>query len=182
MLQKALVMMLLFGVTILGSLLFFANLETVSSDRPLPIREVVDAPEELKQWTVEWQGESNEISNIGVIMNEPDILQVRVDYRYSGDQGEEVFMCGGVDERSRQVKWTCRPVQLKVGESTAILEFKMSSHAQDSECSKYVFVSIYRGGEEAFYRNYYRYKKAWVKGASGMFGRLEQFFHSCSTN
>lgn len=182
MLQKALVMLLLFGVTILGSLLFFANLETVSSDRPLPLKEVVEPSEELKQWTVDWPGEGSEISNIGVIMNEPDILRVRVDYRYSGEQGEEVFICGGVDERSRQVKWSCRPTQLKVGDSTAVMEFKMSGQAEGSECSNYVFVSIYRGGEEAFYRNYYRYKKAWVKGASGMFGRLEQFFHSCSTN
>lgn len=180
MLQKALVMLLLFAASILGSLMFFANLETVSAERPLPLREVEEGTEDLAQWKKTWNEPSNEVVQVAVIGNEPDLLRLRVDYRYSGEYGDEVFACGNVDERAKHVNWSCKPVPLKQGESSVTLEFQTSSQSQKRECSKYVVVSFYQGGEMPFYNNYYHYKKAWVKGASGMWGRLEQFFHSCN--
>ncbi len=179
MFQKALVMLFLFAVTIVGSLLFFVNLDTVSADRPLPLREVVEGTDDLSQWKVAWKEPENAIINVGVIANEPDLLQVRVDYRYSGEHGEEVYACGAIDERVRHANWTCKPVRVKPGESTIVLEFKTSDQVQREACSKYVVVSIYPDGGMPFYSNYYHYKKAWIKGASGMWGRFQQFFHSC---
>ena len=179
MLQKALVMLFLFAVTILGSLLFFANLETVSAERPLPLREVEEGTEDLAQWKTIWNQPDNEIKQVAVVMNEPDVLQVRVDYRYSSEHEDNVFVCGGIDERINQVNWTCKPVAITPGESTAVVEFRTSRHSPAEVCSKYVVVTLYQGGKMPFYSNYFHYKKAWIKGASGMFGRLQQFFHSC---
>ena len=179
MLQKALVMLFLFAISILGSLLFFANLDTVSADRPLPLREVEDGTEDLAQWKKVWAEPDNEISQVAVIMNEPDVLKVRVDYRYSGEHGDEVFACGGIDERANHANWTCKPAKIKPGESTAVIEFNTSSQVEREACSKYVVITIYQGGGTPFYSNYYHYKKAWIRGAQGMFGRLQQFFHSC---
>jgi len=179
MIQKALVMLLLFAVTIVGSLLFFVNLDTVSADRPLPLREVVGGTDDLAQWKVKWVEPDNAITSIGVIMNEPDVLQVRVDYKYAGEHGTDVFACGSIGERVDHVNWTCKPMPVKVGESTVVLEFQTSNQAQREECSKYVVVKFYQAGEMPFYSNYYHYKKAWIKDASGMWGRFQQFFHSC---
>ncbi len=181
MLQKALMVIGLIVVMVVGGLVFFANIELVSEEAPLMLQEWDDPKylDELEQWRTIWNESKNQIKRVEVITDEPDRLRVKMAYYYSGDQGESVFACGHIALRNEQVKWTCVPVPLNIGDGAVILQFQTSEQAIDYECSAQVVMAIYRAGEMPFYNNYFSYKKTWVKGEKGVLGRLKQRFYSC---
>ncbi|VAW83951.1 hypothetical protein MNBD_GAMMA16-1772 [hydrothermal vent metagenome] len=181
MLQKALMVIGLIVVMVVGGLVFFANIKLASEEAPLVLQEWhnLDHAAELEQWRTIWDESKNQIKRVEVIADEPDSLRVRVAYHYSGDQGEPVFVCGGIALRNEHVKWTCRPESLVIGDGEVILQFQTGQQATDYECSAQLVVSIYKTGEMPFYSNYFAYIKTWVKGEKGTLGRLKQRLHTC---
>ncbi len=160
-----------------GYIAFLLN-DRPSLSSPVYLEEITEGEPELKQWQKDW-GSNNQIRDVMVIRDEPDLLEVKVIYKYSGDKGRKIFTCGGIDVRKNHVNWSCRQSKVEVGEGASILRFQTSNNAKETMCSKYVIVSMYPGGGSPIQHGYYKYKKVWLKKQSGIINIFKQKLTRC---
>ncbi len=159
-------------------LVWYVNQGLPSYENPISLMKADKLEGYMLQSKRQWKEPDNAIKSVLVVKDEPNLLEVKVDYRYSGEQGTEVSTCGGIHEdlKSYNMKWSCRPTRLKKGERSVILGFTLiDDRSGDRECSQAVALAFYKHQGSDFYRDYYLYKKAWIKGEKGLLGRLKQF-------
>jgi len=166
-------------ILVLCGYLFFLLSDSPSLSSPIYLEEVAEKSSP-KQWYKDW-GSNNKIHNVMIIRDEPDLLEVKIIYKYSGDKGREIFTCGGIGIRKNHINWSCKPSKIKVGETLSILRFQTSNNAKEVMCSKYVVVSMYPSGGSPILHKYYKYEKVWLKEKTGFINILKQKITSCET-
>ena len=169
-------------VVLLAIPVVYMQVTAISETNPIILTEAQGPSEELSQWKLIWKQPENEFKKAEVILDAPDSLKVRFEYHYAGEHEGSIFTCGGIGTRKEHVKWSCRPAPINVGDGVATVTFQTSKNAGKLECSKYVVITIYEAGQMPFYSNYFAYDKKWLKGESGLPGKLKQYMSSCPEN
>lgn len=186
MFKKTLNMVIIIVLLAASLLLVIINMSQVSAENPIVLSKAENLKGYMLQSKRQWEEPENVIHRVAVIRDEPDLLQVKVDFKYSGDHGMDVSTCGGVhkDLQSYNQSWSCVPTRLRKGEQSAILKFKLiDDRTGDKKCSEALAIAFYKHGGSDFHRDYYLYKKSWIKGKTGFLSRIKQYFHlktSCS--
>jgi hypothetical protein len=170
------------AVVLVAILVVYMQVTAVSETNPIALVEADGPKEELSQWKLIWEEPENEFKKAEVILDEPDSLKVRFEYKYAGGYEGRIFACGGIGIRKEHVKWSCRPAQISTDDGVAIVTFQTSKKAGELECSKLIMIDIYAAGQMPFYSNYFEYNKKWLRGESGLLGKLKQMMSSCPKN
>ena len=167
------------AVVLMAILVVYMQVTAVSETNPIALAEAHGPKEELSQRKLIWEEPENEFKTAEIILDEPDFLKVRFEYKYAGGHEGRIFACGGIGTRKEHVKWSCRPAPISTGDGVAIVTFQTSKKASELECSNLIMIDIYAAGQMPFYSNYFGYNKKWLRGESGLFGKLKQIISSC---
>lgn len=174
-------MLVVVWLCVVIALVIFVNNTQPSNDNPINLTKAENLKGYMLQSKRMWNESENGIKSVAVIRDESNLLEVKVVYLYSGEEGIEVSTCGGVHEDLEKYndKWSCSPTRLQKGEHSATLRFKLIDRlsTNNKECSQAIALSFYKHGSSDFYKDYYIYNKAWLKNESGLLGRLKQLFH-----
>ena len=133
----------------------------------------------LVQWRNDWRNAKDSIVAASVIGEGSEEVYLYLDYIYSGQSGDEATICGTVKGVEKQGRWGCAPTGIKRGRGFVSLRLTLSNNAEDIECSTEIGFKIYDKNGRIFYKESYPFKKVWVKGGSGMTGKIRELFSKC---
>lgn len=174
MLHKAAMLVLLVVFMVVISLLVAINIDKASPQNPLPLSPVKEAPPALLQAKVEWPG----MEGVAVVRDEPDLLELVIDYHYAAVEGERsLSLCGQPSPEPEG--WRCEPVVINAGDRSALVRLQLTDTAPRRACSKHLVMRVTNGLGEVRYNDTFLYRKTWVKGGAGWLGRLQQLLHTC---
>ena len=94
------------------ALVLYVRATTISEANPVLLTAAQGPIEELSQWKKIWKQPENEFKKAEIVLDEPDLLKVRFEYRYAGGHEGKVFACGAIGIRKEHVKWSCHPTHI----------------------------------------------------------------------
>jgi len=173
--------MLLLGAVIvsLTVMVLLFSYGFVLGKRAFVIPERIYALSQDDKTLIQWRkdGRVTDIVTVTVIGYDATSLYVYVDYIYSGDHGDEVLTCGGIELMGKGVSWgNCSPVEVKKGRGFVVLRLQQNNNADDFQYSDGIYVNLYDANGNVFFEKGFPYKKLWLKNQPKFITYLEDVF------